>query len=235
MIVALVSVETVLLVVVLVLVAGLLRSNAALLRRLGEAGGELPDAPGAESGALPAPPATARRGRAAPPIAGLTPDGDAVKLDFAGGGAGPTLLAFLSSGCAGCGQFWDTLGPSRLAHRARIVIVTRGRDRERPGKLRSLAPEGAEIVMSSPAWEQYGVPGSPYFVLVDGAIRGEGAAPTWPALASLVGDAIEDQLDATPGPRAQRIEETLAAAGIGPDHPSLRPSAIEVPEAADGA
>ena len=37
MIVALVSAETVLLVVVLVLVAGLLRSNAELLRRLGRA------------------------------------------------------------------------------------------------------------------------------------------------------------------------------------------------------
>jgi hypothetical protein len=67
--------------------------------------------------------------------------------------------------------------------------------------------------MSSQAWEDYGVPGTPYFVLVEGgAIQGEGVATTWDALASLVGDAIEEQ---------RGVEQRLAAAGIGPDHPSL--------------
>jgi hypothetical protein len=73
-------------------------------------------------------------------------------------------------------------------------------------------------------------------VLVDGAVRGEGVATTWHALSSLVGDAIEEQREfdgsspVAPGDgssagsvRARRIEETLAAAGIGPDHPSLYP------------
>ena len=71
--------------------------------------------------------------------------------------------------------------------------------------------------MSSEAWEDYGVPGSPYFVLVqDGAIRGEGVATTWSALTSLVSDAVEEQ---------RGLDERLAAAGIGPDHPSLYPEA----------
>jgi hypothetical protein len=72
--------------------------------------------------------------------------------------------------------------------------------------------------MSSQAWEDYAVPGSPYFVLVeDGAVRGEGVATTWQALAALVGDAIEEQRE------ARSIDERLTAAGIDPEHPSLYP------------
>ena len=73
--------------------------------------------------------------------------------------------------------------------------------------------------MSSPAWEDYAVPGSPYFVLIeDGMVRGEGVATTWDALASLVGDAIEEQ---------RGVDGRLAAAGIGPEHPSLYPGGAE--------
>jgi hypothetical protein len=93
------------------------------------------------------------------------------------------------------------------------MIVTRGPDREQRSKLRALAPDAVPVVMSSEAWEDYAVPGSPYFVLVEhGAIRGEGVATTWDALSSLVGDAIEEQ---------RGVEERLAAAGIAPGHPSL--------------
>ena len=202
--VALVSVETVLLVLLVVLVAALLRSHAAILRRLGP---EDPGAPG-----LPEPPAGARVHTAASELAGVTLTGDAVKLAFHGT---PTLLAFLSSGCVSCGAFWEKLGDSRPAPELRTVIVTRGADREQPAKLRRLAPDAVPVVMSSQAWEDYGVPGTPYFVLVeDGAIRGEGVATTWSALASLLGDAVEDQ---------RGLDERLAAAGIGPEHPSLFP------------
>jgi len=107
------------------------------------------------------------------------------------------------------------------------VIVTRGSERERPARLRSLAPTDVPVVMSSQAWETYAVPGAPYFVLVDRVVRGEGVATTWQALASLVSDAIEDQREAfrsTGTTRGERIDETLAAAGIGVDHPSLYPA-----------
>jgi hypothetical protein len=227
--VALVSVETVLLVLLVVLVAGLLRSHAEIMRRLGPAADapgvpEVPDGP-----AIPA--AGSREAVSAPEVAGVTPDGDAVALAFEGPGTAPTLLAFLTSGCGTCATFWETLGERRLPAGVRTVIVTHGPDHERPAKLRSLGPAGMPVVMSSQAWADYEIPGAPYFVMVDQAIRGEGVATTWRALSSLVSDAIEDQRDAeragggagTGERRAERIDETFAAAGIGPDHPSLYP------------
>jgi hypothetical protein len=202
-VVALVSVETVLLVLLVVLVAALLRSHAEILRRLGpdDAAPRLPDSP-----------TGIRAEVAAPELAGITPTGDAVKLAFHGT---PTLLAFLSSGCTSCIAFWEKLGDSRPAPELHTVIVTRGADREQVAKLRRLAPDAVPVVMSSQAWEDYGVPGTPYFVLVeDGTIQGEGVATTWSALASLVGDAVEEQ---------RGLDQRLAVAGIGPDHPSLYP------------
>jgi hypothetical protein len=234
---ALVSVETVLLVVLIVLVAGLLRSHAELLRRLGPADdGSAVDGIGVGSGAgaagsaagsgaagsgsaagLAQPPAApARTPGEAPALAGSTPAGDAVQLAFHGAQA-PTLLAFLTSGCGTCAGFWETLGEQRLPPGVRTVIVTRGPEREQPAKLRLLAPPGVPVVMSSQAWEQYRIPGAPYFVLVDEEVRGEGVATTWHALSSLVSDAIADQR------AARSIDQTFAAAGIGPDHPSLFP------------
>ena len=70
---ALVSVETVLLVLLVVLVAALLRSHAEILRRLGPEGAG-PPAPRRAAGRLRAP------RRAAPELAGVTPTGDAIKL-----------------------------------------------------------------------------------------------------------------------------------------------------------
>lgn len=215
---ALVSIETVLLVLLVVLVAGLLRSHAEILRRLG---------PGQDA-AIPQPGA----GRAvdvessaalAAPIAGHTLEGDAVSLDFSGATGPPTLLAFLSSGCSVCGSFWQRLGERRLPVGVQTVIVTHGPERESPSRLRSLAPDGVSVVMCSAAWGDYRVPGSPYFVLVRGDVRGEGSATSWEGLASLVGDAIADEgLTAAPV-RARRVDERLAAAGIDAHHPSLYP------------
>jgi hypothetical protein len=166
-------------------------------------------------------------GTPAAPVAGPTPDGDALVLDFAGRAGAPTLLAFLTSGCTTCAGFWATLGEARLPAGVQTVVVTHGEDRERPGKLRKLAPEGVPVIMSSAAWRDYSVPASPYFVLVDGSVRGEGSATTWSALASLVSDAIEDQREPAGGTaRADAAERKLAAAGIGPDHPSLYPGGV---------
>lgn len=222
--VALVSVETVLLILLLVLVAGLLRSHAEILRRIGpgEAAHRLPDPP-QHVGAGPG----TRAETTAPPISGTTPAGDVLTLAFDGPAGFPTLLAFLTSGCSTCAGFWESLGERRLPPQVQTLIVTRGAEREQPAKLRSLAPEDVPVIMSSPAWSDYQVPGAPYFVLVDGGVRGEGVATTWTALASLVTDAIADQREAEPGSageaRARRVEETLASTGIGPGDPSLYP------------
>jgi hypothetical protein len=225
---ALVSIETVLLVILVVLVAGLLRSHAEILRRLGPADALDPTglaAPSHENGVSTAAPDRVP-GATARPIAGSTPAGDALALDLSAPGA-PTLLAFLSSGCTTCAGFWANLDQGQLPAGVETVVVTHGPDRERPARLRELAPQGVPVVMSSQAWRDYAVPGSPYFVLVDGAIRGEGVATTWQALTSLVGDAIADaapsQGRAGGTARAHAVERTLAASGIGPDHPSLYP------------
>ena len=228
-----VAAETVLLLVLLVLVAGLLRSHAEILRRLGGA------ADPAHSGTVlneihPSdlvrhsshrPP---REDTTAAPLSGLTPTGDAISLAFDGPGSVPTLLAFLTSGCSTCVGFWESLAEPRLPAGVQTVIVAKGPEREQPAKLRSLSPEGVPVIVSSRAWSDYDVPGAPYFVLVDGGIRGEGVATSWQALSSLVSDAIADQGEAERlgggAERARTIDQTLAAAGIGPDHPSLYPS-----------
>jgi hypothetical protein len=209
---ALVSVETVLVVILVVLVAGLLRSHAEILRRLG------PDDVAAPQERRPS-------DTHAVAISGQTLDGDPVKLDFEGGAGAPTLLAFLSSGCSVCHGFWQGLGEARLPASVQTLIVTQAANRESPSRLRELAPDGVPVVMSKTAWKDYAIPGAPYFVLVDSAIRGEGAASSWEALASLLRDAIEDaRIGSDSGPdRARRIDDRLAAAGIAPDDPSLRP------------
>ena len=213
--VALVSVETVLLVLLVVLVAGLLRSHAEIMRRLGPA----EDAPGVPDGpAIPA--ARDREAVSAPEVAGVTPDGDAVKLAFEGAGTAPTLLAFLTSGCGTCAAFWEALGERRLPAGVRTVIVTHGPDRERPAKLRSLGPAGIPVVMSSQAWADYEIPGAPYFVMVDQAIRGEGVATTWPALASLV--ATRSRISATPSVPARASGAPSASTRPSPPRGSAR-------------
>ncbi len=159
----LVSVETLLLVLLILLVAGLLRSHAELLRRLGPGADGIP-APDADRVAAP------RRdpGAPAPTVSGTTPSGDAVSVSFEGGASAPTLLAFLTTGCSTCAGFWDELGEQSLPAGVQTVIVTKGSEREQPARLRTLSPARVPVVMSSAAWDDYAVPGAPYFVLVDG-------------------------------------------------------------------
>lgn len=207
----LVAVETALLVLALALIVGLLRSHAEILRRLTavEGGGRIAREPAAT-------------GIEAADISGETPWGDAVKVSLQTA-AEPTLLAFLSSGCGACGALWDGLRAGAPVDGARVVVVTQGADAESRPLVRDLAPAGAEVVMSSEAWQAYGIPGSPHFVLVDdGRIVGQGAAAAWEQIGALVRQARADVADArSTSDRAARAEEALAAAGIGPGHPSL--------------
>jgi len=211
---ALVAVEAVVIALLALLVTGLLRSHADILRRLHDLEGGAPTAS--------APP-TSTTGRAVD-VAGMTPQGETIAVGVVGV-AHDTLLAFLSSSCHTCAAFWDGLAErahARLLPGVRVVAVTRDPEAESPSALAALAPAGMPCVMASDAIEAYGVPGLPYFVLVDGPtgqVRGEGTGLSWTQIADLMGRADADN--------KTRIDGELSAAGIGPGDPRLYPTAIE--------
>lgn len=218
--VALVACETLLIVLLMLLVAGLLRSHAAILRRLGP-----PSADRAEE-ASPLPAAGHRAGALeASDVAGATPSGDALQIALRAGSP-PTLLGFLSTDCGVCERFWTDLQsgrrPPELPPQVRVVVVVGD---ESPSRLRALQPASVPVVVSSAAWRDYAVPGAPYFVYVEGGhVNGEGSATGWRQISSLLHDAIEDHRGANGGEhRADEAERALAAAGIRPDDPSLYP------------
>jgi hypothetical protein len=220
---AVVIAQAVLLALLTLLVAGLLRSHAEILRRLdgmqGRAAGSGRElAPGLAEPRADAPTAADVTGRA--------PSGDALHVAVTRAGA-PTLLAFLSSGCDTCQGFWDSLADDRrppLPGGVELLVVTKGWEEESPSRIGELAAPGVRTVMSSPAWQAYDVPGSPYFVLVDaaGGVAGEGTARAWPQVVSLLTDALADTRLAGGRDDAERADRELAAAGIRRGDPSLR-------------
>jgi hypothetical protein len=244
--VALVIVSTFVVLLLGILVAGLLRSHADILRALHDLGAGVGDPSTAPAPPVPvtfAPPAGDPELGTAPAVAGITPTGDARAVavdnsdDF-------TLLGFLSSGCTGCAAFWDALqdpGRLQLPDRTRVVIVTKGPDREIPAEVQAKATGRVPVVMSTEAWLDYQVPGSPFFVLVDGATGrkvGQGVASQVAQLTELVRRAEHDRGHggdsrgrgdtSLAGPaREAAADEVLAAAGILPGDPSLYPRTLD--------
>jgi hypothetical protein len=228
------------------LVAGLLRAHAEVLRTLHQMGVNLdPATPdGAASHAVIPPPGirpTPERPEASDTvdIAGVTPRGDAVSIAVTGV-SHDTLLAFLTSGCATCRGFWDEFrGEPVVPGGARLVVVTRGTDSESPGAILGLTGAGGPgtslvpVVMSTEAWERYDIPYAPYFVYVSGPagrVMGEGVASAWEQVRTLVSNAVADGTTA-PGrqrsradrQRDEEVDRVLAEAGIQPGDPSLYP------------
>jgi hypothetical protein len=228
-----------------VLVLGLLRSHALILRALHElgAGLELEEAASAPAsgvtgpvpvqlgpGVVAARPATT----VAAALTGTTLDDAPVQVAV---DEGRTLLAFLSSGCSVCRSFWSELssGGVDVPGGARLVVVPQGPEQESVSRLRQLAGPRLEVVRSSGAWTDYGVPGSPYFVYVeDGRVTGEGSSTTWAQVRDLMGQAVDDAGAGGSGSGPDRddlavIDRELLGAGIHPGHPSL----YEPPEPPD--
>ena len=221
----LVVLEGFVILVLSVLVVGLLRSHAEILKSLHDLGaGE-----GGSDGTQQTP--RVREGIAQPKagsinavdIAGVRPGGGAGKVTLVGPQS--TLLAFMSSGCSTCAGFWDAFasGVDLPDESARLVIVTRGPDRESESAVERLAPEQHQVLMSSDAWEDYDVPVSPYFVMIDGdgTVVGDGAAANWTQLVNLMNEAMADQRSSSHRGRHDRIDQELARAGIDSDDPSL--------------
>ena len=125
-----------------------------------------------------------------------------------------TLIAFLSGTCLTCERFWDAFaraGASSVCSRTSGSSSSRrARARRARRRIADVAPPGIPLVMSSEAWDAYGVPGSPYFVLVDGPsgqARGEGTGIDWPQVRGLLEQVADDdvfasQLEAPAGRQA---------------------------------
>jgi hypothetical protein len=260
-VIALAIVLSVVVLLLAVLVAGLLRSHADILKALHELGVGVGEPsthnrdhanPGGSDPAnavnvpltMGPPLPGERNSTSAPTIAGVAPNGDAVAVNVAGGGP-LTLLAFLSSGCATCAGFWsafqrpDDLG---LPAHTRLVVVTKGPEMEIPAEIAPHVRSGLSVVMSTDAWSDYEVPGSPFFVLVDGDSGrriGEGVANHFRQVVELVRRAEADSRAFTieskgrafsaglDGPERELANDReLVAAGILPGDPSLYPSSL---------
>lgn len=211
------------------LVAGLLRSHAEILRALHELGAGLEldrEAGSPANGPQPLvlePFAATRDAQRPTHLVGSTLDDESVSLPLQG--AGDTLVAFLSSGCSTCQVFWDAFGGGlEVPGGARLVVVAQDLEEESASRLRARAPRGVDLVLSSEAWAEFGVPGSPYFVYVDGATGrsvGEGSAAGWEQVRDLMAQALADAPRNGRQARASREEAALLAAGIVPGDPSL--------------
>lgn len=232
----LVLIETLILAVLTVLVAGLLRAYGTVLRRLHELDS------GASSGTRqfdlqPAPerqPVEPQFGPAFD-VTGETLDGEIVSARVVGA-EHDTLLLFLSSGCATCETFWSELGTPGAIHLplgTRLLVVPQSAADESPDDLAAVAPDGLDVVLSSDAWRDYGVPGSPHVVFVDGPsgrIRGEGTGQSLHQVAELLARATGDAafLTGSSAPKSARdqqqemsVDRELLAAGIMPGDPRL--------------
>ncbi|MEX0699422.1 MAG: hypothetical protein WD354_06775 [Acidimicrobiia bacterium] len=208
-----------------VLVAGLLRSHAEILRQLHSLG-----AGGDESVASPGglrPRSTGFEKAPADVLAGIDIHGGALSVSLKQG-RHDTLVAFLSSSCLSCQAFWKEFsGNFELpTPNTRTVIVTKGPASESPAKVSDLAPPKIPLLMSDDVWDTFRVPMTPYFLLVDGQARviGEGAASNWKHLVGLLKQAASDarhpeSLD-TSG-RAQFTDIQLSRSGIHPGDRSL--------------
>jgi hypothetical protein len=185
----LVATETLLLVLVLLLVAGLLRSHAETLRSLHDL-----TAHGAHTAAQAGDDIVLPEILRPHPIAGEALDRSPVVFDPAR--RPDVLLAFLDSGCSTCRPLFEGMKASESTHlpaSSELVIVAKDRHEESIGRLRKLVPEWASLILAGAAWRDYGIPGSPYFIHVRGGeILGHGTAKTWPAALSFAEDAATD-------------------------------------------
>jgi hypothetical protein len=260
--VALVLILTFVVLLLGILVAGLLRSHADILKALHDLGAGVGDPATAGSDShdhgngdvatrpVPVPftmgpPLPGERDSvSAPTVAGVTPAGDALAMAVTGHDT-LTLIAFLSSGCATCAGFWEAFqrpGELGLPEGIRLLVVTKGPELEIPAEVQAKSHSRLPVIMSTEAWGDYEVPGSPFFVLVDGKAGrriGEGVANHFSQVAELVRRAEVDVrafglgsrsqvfADGLDGPaRESANDDELLAAGIHPGHQSLYPKSL---------
>lgn len=167
-------------------------------------------------------------------IAGVTPRGGVRSVAVTNTDEA-TLLAFLTTGCGTCAGFWKAFADGvELPADTRLVVVAKGPEMESPADVAAIAPDHLTTVLSTEAWDAYGVPVAPYFVLVDGRrglVAGEGAANSWDLVRELLDTALADagyadgqvrRRDLLLGKaRTERVDRDLERAGLLPGDPRL--------------
>lgn len=232
---ALIVIEGVIILLLLVLVAGLLRSHADILRKLDAlgAGEDSQIIRSGQNGDVTRTPMRTEPASLAA-ISGQTPLGDTASVALKDS-RGYVLVAFMSTGCTTCKPFWKAFRDGMDMPRADIrpVIVTKGTHEESPGEIRERAPLDITTIMSSETWDAFRVPGTPYFQLVNtesGVVVGEGSAGSWPRLVEMIERSLGDEgvspIALTTRQRYEDSSSTLRESGIEPGDPSLyeRPS-----------
>jgi hypothetical protein len=231
---AVVIIEGLVIVLLAILVGGLLKSHAEILRQLHSLGAS-------EDGSVSVGTTQTR-----PKTTGFekAPSTTLIGVDLEGGsrsisleqGRNDTLLAFLSSGCLSCETFWNEFGGDfdLPSPGTRTVIVTKGPNSESPSRVKELAPSQIPLLMSDEVWDTFRVPMTPYFMLVDGTglVVGEGAASTWKHLLGLLHQSSADKasIRLTTGGRNDYTEDHLRGAGLHPGDPSLYENPLGEPE-----
>jgi hypothetical protein len=149
-----------------------------------------------------------------------------------------TVLAFLSSGCEGCVGFWHELAAGGVDFGpARLLVVAKDAAEESTSALAGLCPPGVDLLLSSQAWADFDVPGSPYVVVADGhtgRIKGEGSGTSFSQVGALIAQSTADARARVRKPAADRdrevdVDRMLLRAGIGPGDASLYPNQSERP------
>ncbi len=224
-----------------ILCVAILRSHAEILRHLDRLGIRLDE--GDSGSPLALSPRRSSALAAISDISGVDPDGNPVVVSPTTG-SDPVIVAFLSTTCSSCTVFWEGLDQPTIhiaGSRHRVVVVTLGASEESPTRAAALARGSVDVVMSSEAWNEFEVPGAPYFALIDptvGEVIGEGSASTMEALTTFLEDAAGDRRwdqrqtisDRTDADRERMIDEELRRAGILPGDPSLHPPTDEQEE-----
>ncbi len=106
-------------------------------------------------------------------VEGVRPDGVRCRVEVLEAAA-PVLLLFLSAGCLGCRDLWEGLAELQagLDPAARLAVVTKSPGDEDAAAIEALFGDagvsGVELVMSTPAYRDYGVAGAPFLSVATG-------------------------------------------------------------------
>ena len=138
--------------------------------------------------------------RPAADLAGVSPEGQRLEVRLADHGP-LVLLAFLTTHCDGCDEFWagpDEATAVTLPASVSTLVVTKGPETVDPAEVIRLASGrgGTPVIMSDEAWADYQVMGYPFFVLVDASDRcvvGETVGFGWADIADMIHSAIGER------------------------------------------